>query len=95
VAFVVMTHPDVEGSGTASERAFHLVYAPKGWRLADAQPLIAVATATADVPMPQKNDKTEEWRAYARHLGMPAEQAASMSRDELVDYYTPDQNQES
>jgi hypothetical protein len=38
--------------------------------------------------MPKKSASTEAWRAYATAAGdLPAEQLATMSRDQLVDHY--------
>lgn len=38
--------------------------------------------------MPKKSASTEEWRAYAKASGMPAEEADAMSRTQLADHYT-------
>lgn len=55
---------------------------------------------TADVdgdggaePLPRRNASVETWRAFAAAHGMAAEEASSMSRDELVAHYTKETGQ--
>lgn len=42
--------------------------------------------------MPKKSASTEAWRAYAVEHGMPQEEADGLSRDQLVELYTKENN---
>jgi hypothetical protein len=41
---------------------------------------------------PAKNASTEEWRSYAITQGMADDEAASMSRDDLVAHYSTEES---
>lgn len=43
---------------------------------------------------PRKSGSTEAWRTYfVEHRGMPEAEAAELSRDQLVERYTSEENQ--
>lgn len=50
----------------------------------------ALKTPDPAVPPPAANASTEDWRAWAvNHGGMPQDQAANLSRDQLSAHFTP------
>lgn len=51
--------------------------------------------APAEVPMPRKSASAEAWRAYAVEHGVPAEEADSLTRDQLVERFTSSEENEA
>lgn len=43
--------------------------------------------------LPKRSASTEEWRAFAAGHGMTEEQAAGLSRDQLVEHFTKEAGQ--
>lgn len=50
---------------------------------------------TPEVPMPRRNGSVEAWRAYAVSRLMPAEEAESLTRDQLVERFTSTEESEA
>lgn len=46
-------------------------------------------------PMPRRSGSTEAWRAYAVTHGIPAEEADSLTRDQLVERFTTTEDDQS
>lgn len=94
-----MTHPTVEGVGTATEEAFELIWKPKGWVLADpadieraekAEIAAALGVDVEQVPTPSppaKSAPKAEWVSWAVLQGADSATAEGMTRDELVATY--------
>jgi hypothetical protein len=46
-----------------------------------------------DEVLPRRNASAEEWRTFAENHGLTKDEAAGMSRDELVEHFTKEDNQ--
>lgn len=69
---------------TRDERSVRLDHLPNWSLVSEPDP---VEEKTGDGP-PARNASTDVWRAYAVAQGMPADEAAGHSRDELAALYT-------
>lgn len=59
-----------------------------GYLIEDITPDAGPVPETETPVPPAKNASKDEWRAYAKAAGMPAEQADGLTRDQLVEHYT-------
>lgn len=90
----------VDGQVVADEatHAAEIAYCrTRGYIFPDADEAAADVVAEPEetgAVMPKKSASADAWRTYAVENGMPAEEAASLSRDQLVERFTSSKEDE-
>lgn len=98
MGFIRITHDSPEvGDAVVHETALD-VFEVTGWKAVDPtdvrddQSAFEVDLSPTAPEQPAKSASKAAWVGYAAAVGMPEDVAADMSRDELVNHFTPQES---
>ena len=89
---IEISHPKLKATARVPEASVP-VHVKSGWVVVDAVgevPWQGPAPEEARIEAPAKSATVDEWREYAKHHGMPAEDADKATKGYLIDAYGGD-----